>query len=46
MRTGSVRRRYLPFTALAWDSSDGVAEPRTTGTDSSFARMTATSRAW
>ena len=42
----SLRRRYFPATALAWLSSDGVAEPRRHWAPHSLARMTATSRPW
>ena len=36
---------YLPRCALCQDSSEGVAEPRTTKAQFSLARITATSRA-
>jgi hypothetical protein len=46
LSTRWVRRRsaYLPASALAWLSSDGVAEPRRHCAPQSRARMTATSR--
>ncbi len=39
-------KAYFPVSALRQDSSDGVAEPRTTVAPLILARMTATSRAW
>ncbi len=46
MRTGRASLSYLPRSAFAWDSTDGVAEPSTAGQPSRRARMTATSRPW
>ena len=45
-RPRSSASRYLPSRAWWNDSSEGVAEPSTTGTRSRWPRMTATSRAW
>ena len=45
-RLGIASRVYRPRSALFQLSSEGVAEPRSTGTRSSWARFTATSRAW
>ena len=42
----ATSRVYRPRSALRQLSSDGVAEPSSTGTPSSWARFTATSRAW
>ena len=44
-RSGNSSSVYLPFLALKYDSSDGVADPSTTAAFAILARITATSRA-
>ena len=46
MRRGRRSLSYLPRSAFACDSTEGVAEPSTTGQASRRARITATSRPW